>query len=367
MLKVACFGVLVSVASWAPAAFSQEELLHVHFRGAEGCPGPAEFLTQVRARTERVRFVETSLDAPELAVDAHVEGDRAVGRLRWASEDADRLVTGKTCGDVISALALIVALAVDPAAWPGTGAAVDGATTSLPLAHSGTAEGNEAGPSPETAGLVSTAQKLPDAASPDAREAAPDPGSGRGEPWFGGAGAQGELSRGLGTGAITMMGASLHAEARLGLGTSWRPIVRVSGLFSRSPTVIPDALPNTGAATFTLIAGRVGLCPFEFRPSESFVVRPCATLEVGRLEGTAKPVDNGSITSLRSGRVLRLAPGQSVYGRVRVAGLFWFEGEAGATEPLIRQNFVFSNPRVTVSAAPAVEVAAAIGLGVYFP
>ncbi len=138
-------------------------------------------------------------------------------------------------------------------------------------------------------------------------------------------------------------------------------------MFSQSPTTIPADQPNSGAATFTLIAGRLALCPLEFRPRESFVIRPCATIEVGRLEGQAKPVDNGSITSLRSGQVLRLATGQSLQGKARLWGRIWLELEAGAIEPLVRQRFVFSKPSATVGSVPPVELAAALGLGVYFP
>jgi hypothetical protein len=164
-----------------------------------------------------------------------------------------------------------------------------------------------------------------------------------------------------------MAGASLYTEAGIAAGALWRPALRASLVFAQSPTMIPDAQPDSGAATFTLIASRVALCPLEFWPRETLVIRPCASFEVGRLEGRAKPVDNGRITSLRSGQMLRLAAGQSIQARARLAGSLWFELEAGAIEPLLRQKFVFSNPDVTVSSVPAIELAAALGLGVHFP
>src|SRR6266511_4056275 len=92
------------------ASFAQEEAIRLEFEAGGGCPGRPEFVAQVRARTERVHFVDFEPDAGaaaarEFKVTAGPEGDRAVGRLRVGkTEDADRLVTGRTCAEVISAL-----------------------------------------------------------------------------------------------------------------------------------------------------------------------------------------------------------------------------------------------------------------------
>src|SRR5882762_3549124 len=118
--RVRGLAVVASVALWATHALAQDQLLHLKFQSAADCPGRDAFIAEVRARTERVRLVETKSNALELVVHADVGADRAVGRLRLGSENADRRVTGKTCVDVVSALALIAALAVDPTAWSGT-------------------------------------------------------------------------------------------------------------------------------------------------------------------------------------------------------------------------------------------------------
>src|SRR2546421_2322273 len=101
------------------AGLAQDEAVRLEFEAGSGCPGRPEFMAQVRARTERVRFVETPFDSEArvvhaLKVTAGPDGDRAVGRLRvGATEDADRLVKGKTCAEGISALALIAAVIID--------------------------------------------------------------------------------------------------------------------------------------------------------------------------------------------------------------------------------------------------------------
>jgi hypothetical protein len=366
--RVRGLAVVASIALWGSHALAQDELLHLKFQSASDCPGRAAFIAEVRARTERVRFVDTTRNALQLEVHADVGGDRAVGRLRLGSENADRRVTGKTCVDVMSALALIAALAVDPTAWSGTSVEGRAAGVALPAVRA-KAAGEDLADGPADLATTPPAALRDPSASRDTSEATPSGKTDRPSSidWFGGVGAAGEFSRGLGAGAITMAGASLYAEAGIAAGARWRPALRASLVFTQSPTMIPDAQPDSGAAAFTLIASRVALCPLEFRPRETLVIRPCASFEVGRLEGRAKPVDNGRITSLRSGQMLRLAAGQSIQARARLAGSLWFELEAGAIEPLLRQKFVFSNPDVTVSSVPAIELAAALGLGVHFP
>ena len=353
-MKLASLWVVAALALVPRAAFAQEEPIRLEFEAGDGCPGRPEFMAQVRARTERVRFVEAPNDVRELTISARPEGDRAVGRLRLGkSSDADRLVTGKTCVDVISALALIAALAIDPAAK-----SVDAIDVSL-------------APHPSTdATLQDDGTLVPPA--PASRETPPPTParadtSGAKWSWFGGGGARGEISRGFGSNAITLAGASLHVEAGLAIGDIWRPALRLSAVLSASPTVQPDAAPDVGAATFTLIAARLAACPIEYQLRPSFVVRPCASLELGRLYASAETVPNGAVTDPRTGHIARVAMGQSLQGRVRVAPRIWMELEVGAAEPLLRQNFVFHTPDVRVGSVSAVEIGGALGLGAYFP
>ncbi len=354
-MKVACLGLWLGFALSGAVAFAEEGPIRLDFQAPAGCPGRDEFIAHVRARTERVHFAEhDTTSVSELYVRADYDGERAVGRLRLGdSRDAERLVTGKSCPDVISALALIAAVAIDPTAI------ADPAAPSQPAVL-------PAAPAPPD--FVSQQRGLdapPSVAPPESPEPKPMPRS----PfdWFGGIGAHGEISRGFGPRSITLAGASLFGEAGFALGGPWQPAVRLAAVIAESPTVLPDEGRGTGAATFTLLAGRLSLCPLQFSPRPSFRVRPCADFELGRFTGEGRPVANGTVTALRTGGMTRVAVGQTVEGRVRIASRLWIEMELGLREPLLRQNFVFYNPDVTVATVPVVELAGALGLGVHFP
>ncbi len=134
-----------------------------------------------------------------------------------------------------------------------------------------------------------------------------------------------------------------------------------------SPSVLPDADPSSGAATFRLLAGRLSVCPLELSRQPSFVVRPCAAFELGEVIGTGRAIDNGAVTQPRTGSMARIAVSQSVQGRMRLVGPTWLELDVSVTEPLLRQNFVFYTPDVTVASVSAVEIGGALGLGLHFP
>jgi hypothetical protein len=126
-------------------------------------------------------------------------------------------------------------------------------------------------------------------------------------------------------------------------------------------------MPAAGAATFRLYAGRLSACPLELGPRSWLVLRPCAGIELGRLVGKGQTVDNGGVTYPGSGSMLRLAAQQSFQAQMRLVGPLWLEVEGVLNEPLLRQNFVFYQPDVTVVSTSPVEVSAAAGLGLRFP
>ena len=103
-MKPVGFGLLVVLVFSAPAALAEQGPIGRDFHAPAGCPSRDRFIERVRARTERVRFVDAgAASVSDLHVQADYEGDRAVGRLRLGEgRDAERLVTGKTCPDVVS-------------------------------------------------------------------------------------------------------------------------------------------------------------------------------------------------------------------------------------------------------------------------
>ena len=102
-------------STWAALS----EPIRVRFEAPEGCPDEAAFLDQVRARTAKARVAAAGEKARTFSVRLTQEGRSIRGRLA-IEESADptglREVTGERCAEVVSALALITALAVDPQA-----------------------------------------------------------------------------------------------------------------------------------------------------------------------------------------------------------------------------------------------------------
>lgn len=87
------------------------------------CPSMREFEEQVYARTQRVRFVSGHRSKRYFRVRLGLDSGFAVGRVTGGrgSEVGDaREVTSDSCGDVAAALALVVALAIDPQASVGS-------------------------------------------------------------------------------------------------------------------------------------------------------------------------------------------------------------------------------------------------------
>src|SRR3954452_323773 len=119
-----CFGSILSAAFLlagirAARAEAEEELIHLEYTAIDACPGRSAFVEEVQARTARARFVDSSSGVRIFVVAVEPEGEGAKGRLTSRRGDvvgAPRQVTGKTCADVVSALALIAALAIDPQA-----------------------------------------------------------------------------------------------------------------------------------------------------------------------------------------------------------------------------------------------------------
>src|SRR4051812_48591922 len=93
----------------ARGADTEEELIHLEYTATDACPDRSTFVDEVRARTSRARFVESSDGVRIFAVSVEAEGEGAKGRLTTRRGDAagtPRQVTGKSCADVVSALAL---------------------------------------------------------------------------------------------------------------------------------------------------------------------------------------------------------------------------------------------------------------------
>ena len=111
--------VAATVAAGAEAgAGPDEEPIRLAYQASAGCPTEADFVMRIRARTTRARVAWPGENARtfDVRVDA---GPPASGRVMVLDEDlpaGTRHVEADTCADVTDALAMVIALSIDPRA-----------------------------------------------------------------------------------------------------------------------------------------------------------------------------------------------------------------------------------------------------------
>jgi hypothetical protein len=276
------------------------------------CPAEHELLRQIAKRTSIAQRV--TQDAEVRAV-VRVEADHgsARGNVEWREGDAGthRTVDGDDCKEVVSALALILALALDPDADMG------------PIAE----------PAPSAAPRR-LARTLPQ--STRARAPAPR--------WRLDVGA----TAGITEGGLPTVHSYFGPRVTLGRERRgvWSPRVELSGYYARgtNPT-------SSGAARLTWWVARLGLCPLELESGEWFAL-PCATFDAGRLT-----VEGYATQGARTSRVLWYGPGAVLRIGWRLDA-FSVALESGTVAPLAHDRFYFS-PNRTAYRIP--DVAGYIG------
>jgi hypothetical protein len=326
----------------ASAQSAQIEPIRLTYRSYEGCPTEWDFVEGVRARTYRARPAVGDEPARAFAVELRADGSKSRGVLRitgLGGEVTSREVAGDTCEEVVSALTLITALAIDPqASISGSSAAAsskDDASSSAPVAEKAT--DTAVHPAPES--------------SPPQRSPA------RGLRWF--EGFEGQTL----TGILPEwgVGGGLFVEALDQRAGIFAPSYRASVLITGASATFADGV---GAHVLWILA-RLELCPVRFPlQDDSVALGVCAGLDGGMLrsEGTGLPHPGTEIrpwfAPVSVGRVTWNLPG----------GLS-VEGSGGITVPLERYGFDYQRGAlsVNVSQAPALGAVATLGAGYRFP
>jgi hypothetical protein len=249
-------GALVAtIASHNPAtAADEEEPIRLTYQASTSCPTESEFVTRIRARTTRARVAWPGENARtfDVLIDA---GPPPSGRVTILDADiptGTRRVTADACPQVADALALVIALSVDPHASPPPEVA--------PKPPPGTA--------PDPLALEPSIQQptdKPPRASPSADE-----------------------RRGLFVGvdfAVTYgvaPAALLSSAPYLGWRSSAEGILRPALRFTFVHATDSGQPAPSGSADFAWTVGRVDLCPADWSWS-SFGVTACARIEGGAL------------------------------------------------------------------------------------
>ncbi len=241
------------------------EDVHLTYRGPDTCPAERVFKMRVGTRTDKARWVDAKRALRGFEITLRDDGSTATGQLIIISPDvengASRDVAGETCDEVVRALALITALAIDPDA-----SLVPRSTAPKPAPV-------PAPPKPPPA---------PPAPLPPPPPPPPAPVDDRAWRWTFGGGMMG--TTGLGDKLAVVI--PLFVDATFD-GTSW-----FSPSFRLGATLLPDRVLTHPAARAHLsrYAGWANSCPVRVRFGK-LALRPCVGVEVGALLARGDGID----------------------------------------------------------------------------
>jgi hypothetical protein len=312
-VSLAC--ALCAGASTAWASNAEPMDVTLSYEADRGCPSDSEFALAVHRRTKLPTFTSGRGGVRVRArLDLHADG--AGGKVEIvdvAGRTTLREVTATTCAEVVSALALATALALDPQAGLDEPVS-EGVPPRAPEAPS-------APTAPETAAAARTAEpKAPSVVR-------------------------------LGAGVHVVTGVLPNAAVAPVLFFDPAPFVRIAleGSLAASDQPVPDA------ASFQWLALPVTACPFTWK-SARLSLAPCVFGELGLLRG------RGIVVADPKARTRPLYA-LGVTGRALLDLSPWFvELDAGARFPLVQDQFRFDSGASVHSARPGVDAGLDVGI-----
>ncbi len=297
----------LAVLGWASSATAQTpgQPFRLEYWSEGHCPDAAEFARQIQTRAPRLR--PAVADEPALGFYAELveRAGSATGRLTARSADGrevTREVRGTTCDDVVTALALIAALAADPTQPVETPpSAPPRAPSASPVArHTRHHDDDELPP-----------------------EVPPPPPS-----WTFGVGGGLSFDSSIAPSPGYGLGVEFNAEGPA--GSPWRALFALSAIRAAAASTPTRA----GYASFTYLAFRGTACPLRWPEDTPLFMRPCLFLDAGVLEGN---VSLGSSSQDQS-KTWFAAGG---FARVEALAdeVLSFQLDGGVTVPLKRDSF----------------------------
>jgi hypothetical protein len=347
--------VLAALASFSAtssqARADRPEPVGLLYRAPSGCADEAAFVEKVHARTANALFASAaphrSFEVTIRPLGSRLEGELvtvdAVDAVAAAQRRTRRTFVAASCEELTTALALLVALAVDPLGVTSESAAVPPAAA----APGDTSEG----PNPETGPPL-----LPPAAATVAEADRSTPGPAPPpKPWLP------ELGLGAlttsGVAPVAMVGAGVSAGVAREESAWWSPAVRADALIAGTGVVGP----SFAQARFVWATGRAEGCPSRLNIGQlSFW--PCLAGEVGAIA-----VSGRQIATPGQAVVPWLAAGALARARWNPTPRVFADVVLGATTPIYRPSFVFDAPRTVVYQAPVLLAHTALTVGVTFP
>ena len=334
--------------------------IRVDYQSDEECPVASVFLDEVRWRTSLARLADSSEEALEVRARITTRGSVSTGKLVLSSgtDQIKREISSASCDEVVSALALITALAVDPHASTGK-LSPRPAPPPPPVFPAKPAHLPASAPPPPFL------SRLPPSIMADPLPAllsiSDTPRLLALRRWAGGVHATVAF-------AVTpspLLGGGLFVERALAprWGGSLRAAIEV-GLTGAGKV-------GLGSASFVRGLLRVDTCAFAARPAQWFSLVPCVSAEGGALRGAAvgNAVNNATVTAPSQATVPWVSVGLLPRATIDLGGVV-LDVQGGPVFPLIRRSFIFRfrfAPDETIYDVPPVTWMVSVGAGGRFP
>ncbi len=351
-LSRAAFAALTLLSASPVLAQPSELAVTLEFASPPTCPDRSLFMHQVELRVGRViRWHDGDVT---IRVQVSPQSEEFSGHLwhaRSGAASTERELTGQKCEDVVSGLALVAALALDPNASTVPSAELEAAAPSREKALP-PASVERQPPTPPSAPTVAPPVAAPPAAPPpaDAIELPPPPFA---------LGVVAMISADTGPAPVTLIGLGGRFDAELRPSGIWRPSIAVALQVARSGFIGP-ASPD---ARFDWFVVRSAFCPVAPELFPGARLRVCALADVGSMsaEGQGDAIANPERTDQ-----FWFAAGAGPTLAYRPAWPWFIELGGGALVPVTRPDYVFADPTIGVHKVPAVVWTAYLGLGLSF-
>jgi hypothetical protein len=369
--RMGAIGFLLQITTGFLAQASESEHIRIQFSAPDRCPDQGAFERALRRRITKFQLATDERSVRRFVVTITFSGSSPLGRLAIqvpGAEPSVRTVSGKSCEEVVAALALMTALAIDPSYEP------DGTRSAAP--GSGIRPGVDArvpppalAPAQVPATTKETTSNQPDRSTRerpeaptrpartrlDATSAAPTPPA----PWAWSVGAQGQAT--FRAPPTTGLGVALFVDASASGEGLLCPAVRLGLSASQSETT----LTSGAGAIFRWATVLAEACPVRFaRSGVPWAFQPCLAAHLGVLRGQGRNLDEQSQTT-------NLWADLGPAGRVRltVARHLVVEAQAMALFPLRRITFEVQDAgpgqaSSTIYAVP--RLGALVGLGLAY-
>jgi hypothetical protein len=322
--------------------------VQLEYEGPAVCPDGAAFTREVLARAPRARVAAPAERARTLLARVKPGGghgyDGVLVVRDTGAATTERAVHAPSCDELVTALAVIAAMVIDP--MTAKTGAIDAGSALADAAADGAEPADAGGPPPITPPAPPT---TPHPSEPPPPPPPPEPERERRERW--------ELSAGAGGGAIGGSAPTLlfsvpvfFEVSRHGAGLV-EPALRIR--FERTAT----AASERGA--FTRTGGAVDLCPIALR-ARSLRAQPCARVELAALSVSGREVE-----PVRSDLRPWFALGPVARVRLELGSPLFIELEGAVLLAVVRDRF-FVEPGTLVYRAPLAGATTAFAVGLVF-